>query len=174
MPLCLDRPDFPGVSAVELAIANAWEAYSGSCYWARSIKCLSDPDRGSHEVKHTWDGIMASFTSVTQAVQCALAIQKRVGERNADAADALRLRVGVSCGEPVTEEGDLFGAAVELAARLCGHGDAGGILVSSAVREVCLGKGFEFDDRGSAELKGFDEPIRLYGVRAPATRAGGP
>jgi len=125
---------------------------------------------GGNEVKHTGDGIMASFTSVTQAVQCALAIQKRVGERNADAADALRLRVGVSCGEPVTEEGDLFGAAVELAARLCAHGDAGGILVSSAVREVCLGKGFEFDDRGSAELKGFDEPIRLYGIRPHADR----
>ena len=70
----------------------------------------------------------------------------------------------------MTEEGDLFGAAVELAARLCAHGDAGGILVSSAVREVCLGKGFEFDDRGSAELKGFDEPIRLYGIRPHADR----
>jgi class 3 adenylate cyclase len=66
----------------------------------------------------------------------------------------------------VTEEGDLFGAAVELAARLCASGNAGGILVSSAVREVCLGKGFVFEDRGVAELKGFSEPVRLYGVRA--------
>jgi len=109
---------------------------------------------------------MASFTSVTDAVRCAIEIQRKVAERNADAADLLRLRVGVSCGEPVTEEGDLFGAAVELAARLCAHGYAGGILVSSAVREVCLGKGFAFEDHGVAELKGFDEPVRLYGVRA--------
>jgi class 3 adenylate cyclase len=118
------------------------------------------------EVKHTGDGIMASFTSVTEAVQCAMEIQSGVAKRNSDASDKLRLRVGISCGEPVTEEGDLFGAAVELAARLCAHGGAGGILVSSAVREVCLGKGFEFDDQGLAELKGFDEPIKLYGVRA--------
>jgi class 3 adenylate cyclase len=121
---------------------------------------------GGQEVKHTGDGIMASFTSVAAAVQAALAIQNRVAERNSQATDALHLRVGVSCGEPVTEEGDLFGAAVELAARLCASGNAGGILVSSAVREVCLGKGFVFEDRGVAELKGFSEPVRLYGVRA--------
>jgi class 3 adenylate cyclase len=53
---------------------------------------------------------------------------------------------------------------------LCAHGYAGGILVSSAVRQVCLGKGFAFEDHGLAELKGFDEPVRLYGVRPqPAT-----
>jgi class 3 adenylate cyclase len=121
---------------------------------------------GGLEVKHTGDGIMASFTSVTAAVRSAIEIQSRVAERNSEAADALHLRVGVSCGEPVTEEGDLFGAVVELAARLCASGNAGGILVSSAVREVCLGKGFEFEDRGVAELKGFSEPVRLYGVRA--------
>jgi class 3 adenylate cyclase len=120
------------------------------------------------EVKHTGDGIMASFTSVQRAVECALEIQAQVAERNSAATDALALRIGVSCGEPVTEEGDLFGAAVQLAARLCASGMAGAILVSSAVREVCLGKGFEFDDHGAAELKGFDEPVRLYGVRAPA------
>jgi class 3 adenylate cyclase len=99
-------------------------------------------------------------------VQCAIEIQNRVAERNTQAAEALHLRVGVSCGEPVTEEGDLFGAAVELAARLCASGIAGGILVSSAVREVCLGKGFVFEDHGVADLKGFSEPVRLYGVRA--------
>ena len=123
---------------------------------------------GGIEVKHTGDGIMASFTSVTDAVRSAIEIQSTVTERNREGADPLRLRVGVSCGEPVTEEGDLFGTAVELAARLCAHGYAGGILVSSAVREVCLGKGFAFEDHGLAELKGFDEPVRLYGVRAKA------
>jgi len=122
------------------------------------------------EVKHTGDGIMASFTSVTDAVRSALEIQSKVAERNREAGDPLRLRVGVSCGEPVTEEGDLFGTAVELAARLSAHGFAGGILVSSAVREVCLGKGFAFEDHGVAELKGFDEPVRLYGVRPQADR----
>jgi class 3 adenylate cyclase len=128
---------------------------------------------GGLEVKHTGDGIMASFTSVTDAVRCAIEIQSNIAERNREAADPLRLRVGVSCGEPVTEEGDLFGTAVELAARLCAHGYVGGILVSSAVREVCLGKGFAFEDHGVAELKGFDEPVRLYGVRAKADSVAG-
>jgi class 3 adenylate cyclase len=127
---------------------------------------------GGLEVKHTGDGIMASFTSVTDAVRCAIEIQSKVAKR--EGADPLRLRVGVSCGEPVTEEGDLFGAAVELAARLCGQGSAGGILVSSAVREVCLGKGFDFEDLGVADLKGFEEPIRLYGIRAQPAPMGGP
>src|SRR6202165_824876 len=120
---------------------------------------------GGLEVKHTGDGIMASFTSVTHALHSAIEVQSRVTERNRDASDPLRLRIGVSCGEPVTEEGDLFGTAVELAARLCAHGFAGGILVSSAVREVCLCKGVAFGAQGLGELKGFDEPVRLYGVR---------
>jgi class 3 adenylate cyclase len=113
---------------------------------------------------------MASFTSVTDALRCAIEIQSKIAERNHGAADPLLLRVGVSCGEPVTEEGDLFGTAVELAARLCAHGYAGGILVSSAVREVCLGKGFAFEDHGVAEMKGFDEPVRLYGIRGHGDR----
>jgi len=119
---------------------------------------------GGSEVKHTGDGIMASFLSVPQAVACALEINHQVQERNREAKTELPLRIGISCGEPVTEEGDLFGAAVELAARLCGHGAAGTILVSGAIRELCLGKGYSFVDRGRAKLKGFDDPVRIYGV----------
>jgi len=119
---------------------------------------------GGSEVKHTGDGIMASFLSVPQAVACALEINHQVQERNRKAKTELPLRIGISCGEPVTEEGDLFGAAVELAARLCGHGAAGTILVSGAIRELCLGKGYSFVDRGRAKLKGFDDPVRIYGV----------
>jgi class 3 adenylate cyclase len=123
---------------------------------------------GGTEVKHTGDGIMASFTSVVGAVESAIEIQRQVSERNREATHALQLRIGISCGEPVTEEGDLFGAAVELAARVCASSVAGAILVSGAVRELCLGKGFAFEDRGASQLKGFDEPVRLYGVRAVA------
>ncbi len=68
-------------------------------------------------------------------------------------------------GEPVTENDDLFGSAVQLAARLCSTAQTGGILVSGAVRELSLGKGFVFEDRGTVELKGFDEPVRAFEVR---------
>ena len=123
-------------------------------------------DYGGTEVKHTGDGIMASFASATRAVECGLEIQRNIAQHNAQAQDPLSLRVGVSCGEPVTEEGDLFGAAVEMAARLCQACATGAVLVSSAVREVCLGKSLRFEDLGGYELKGFEEPVRVYGVRA--------
>ena len=71
----------------------------------------------------------------------------------------LRVRIGMSAGEPVTERDDLFGAAVQLAARLCGRAEPGTILVSRAVHDLALGKGFEFRKRGPLRLKGFDEPV---------------
>ena len=70
----------------------------------------------------------------------------------------IHVRIGVSAGEPVAEGDDLFGAAVQLAARACDHAAAGSILASTAVRELCVGKGFTFESRGAFELKGFDEP----------------
>jgi class 3 adenylate cyclase len=117
------------------------------------------------EVKHTGDGIMASFGSVARAVECAVAIQRSLVDHNADAPEPIHVRIGVSAGEPVTENDDLFGSAVQLAARLCSTAETGGILVSGAVRELALGKGFVFEDRGTVELKGFDEPVRAFEVR---------
>ena len=137
---------------------------------ARAIKLIRAHDEavraalaehGGSEVKHTGDGIMASFTSAVSSVECAVDIQKRLADLQSQ---GLHVRIGVSAGEPVTEEGDLFGAAVSLASRVCAHCDPGGILVSTAVRELAVGKGFKFADRGLAELKGFDEPVRLYAV----------
>ncbi|MBA2326098.1 MAG: DUF4242 domain-containing protein [Actinobacteria bacterium] len=117
------------------------------------------------EVKHTGDGIMASFTSVARALEAAIAIQRRMDEHSRDAEVPFRIRIGVSAGEPVTENDDLFGTVVNLAARLCASAEAGGICASSAVRELASGKGFALDDLGSVELKGFDEPVRIFGVR---------
>ena len=115
-------------------------------------------------VKHLGDGVMASFTSVSRAVETAIAIQRAVAAHN-DADDApFEVRMAISAGEPVTEDDDLFGAAVQLAARVCSTCEGGRILVSSAVRELCIGKGFRFDDKGHVELKGFEDPVRVYEV----------
>jgi len=116
------------------------------------------------EVKHTGDGIMASFTSVCAAVEAAIDVQRALVVRNDSASERLELRVGVSAGEPITDGGDLFGATVQLAARLCGHCPPGGIVVSVAVRELCLGKRLAFDDGGLVELKGFPQPTQCYEV----------
>lgn len=71
----------------------------------------------------------------------------------------------MSAGEPVAEGSDLFGAAVQLAARLCARAKPETILVTSAVRDLAVGKGFEFTRRGPLRLKGFSEPMRAFEVR---------
>ncbi|MFO7591335.1 MAG: DUF4242 domain-containing protein [Acidimicrobiia bacterium] len=117
------------------------------------------------EVKHTGDGIMAAFTSVAAAVAFAVTAQRSLVERNRNADTPLHVKVGISAGEPVTDSNDdLFGAAVQLAARLCAAAAAGDIAVSVAVRELCMGKSFHFEDRGFVALKGLPEPIQTYRV----------
>ena len=116
------------------------------------------------EVKHTGDGIMASFVSVSSAVESGIEIQRSLRLRNEHAERPIHLRVGISVGEPVTEHGDLFGAAVQLSARLCAVAAPGGIAVSIAVRELCVGKRFSFDPMGPHDLKGFAEPVPVFGV----------
>jgi class 3 adenylate cyclase len=117
------------------------------------------------EVKHTGDGIMAAFGSVSMAVEFAIDVQRAIADRNAESEPRLSVGVGINAGEPVTDESDdLFGAVVQLAARLCGAADAGDIAVSVAVRELCRGKRFTFVERGPMALKGIPEPVHVYAV----------
>ena len=117
------------------------------------------------EVKHTGDGIMAAFTSVSSAVAFAIAVQRAVATRKESAATVLELGIGISAGEPVTNDSDdLFGAAVQLAARLCAAAEPFEIAVSVAVKELSIGKGFRFADRGAVALKGLPEPAHVYTV----------
>jgi len=119
---------------------------------------------GGREVKHTGDGIFASFSYVSAAVDCAVEIQQGFGEPAQPDSKEPRVRIGISVGEPVSQHEDLFGAVVNLASRICGHADPGQILVSSAVRELSVGKPTTFRDRGPIALKGFDDPVRLFEV----------
>jgi class 3 adenylate cyclase len=121
-------------------------------------------DREGREVKHTGDGIMASFSSVSGAVEAAIAMRSALAQRNEVAAPPLDVRIGISAGEPITQAGDLFGAAVQLAARLCSCSEAGAIAVSVAVRELCIGKQLSFDAGRTITLKGFTEPVTVFTV----------
>ncbi|MCH7699984.1 MAG: alpha/beta fold hydrolase [Chloroflexi bacterium] len=122
---------------------------------------------GGSEIKHTGDGIMASFPTASGALECAVAIQRAVDESDVGAHGhaPLRVRIGLNAGEPVVEDDDLFGTAVQLAARVCDSAEAGEIFASNVVRELAAGKGFLFADRGDAALRGFEDPVRLYEVR---------
>jgi len=119
---------------------------------------------GGHEIKHTGDGIMGSFALATRAVECAIAIQKAVATRAEDE-ERLDVKVALNAGEPVAEEGDLFGSSVQLAARVRDAAGPGQILVTEVVRGLTTGKGFLVSDTGEHALKGFEEPVRLYEVR---------
>jgi class 3 adenylate cyclase len=116
------------------------------------------------ETKHTGDGIMASFGSASHALECAVAIQRAFAGHNEAADEPIRVRIGLNAGEPIAEDEDLFGTAVQLAARICAHAEPGQILASNVVRELAAGKKFLFSERGDVALRGFDDPVRLYEV----------
>jgi class 3 adenylate cyclase len=119
--------------------------------------------RGGSEVKHTGDGIMAAFPSVVGAIKAAVEIQQHLAATSAAPAP-IRVRIGMAAGEPVTEGDDLFGATVQLAARLCARAQPGSILVAAPVHDLALGKGFEFRSRGRLRLKGFEAPMAAFEV----------
>jgi class 3 adenylate cyclase len=116
------------------------------------------------EVKHTGDGLMASFRSVAGGLATAIEIQRGLADHESTQASGLRVRIGLAAGEPVAEGGDLFGAAVQLAARLCQRAKPGTILVSGGVHDLALGKSFTFGRESRLRLKGFDEQVLAFEV----------
>ncbi|HEY5625989.1 MAG TPA: adenylate/guanylate cyclase domain-containing protein [Dehalococcoidia bacterium] len=125
---------------------------------------------GGSEVKTLGDGFMASFSSATKALECAIAMQRAFAERNELAEEPIEVRIGLNAGEPIAEDdpggrSDLYGTAVNLAARIAAQADAGEILASNVVRELVAGKRFLFNDRGETELRGFEDPVRVFEVR---------
>jgi class 3 adenylate cyclase len=120
---------------------------------------------GGSELKTTGDGFMASFSSATKALECSIAMQRAFAAHNESAEEPILVRVGMNAGEPIAEDEDLFGTAVIEAARIAAAAKGGEILVSDVVRQLAKGKQFLFSDRGEVDLKGFDEPVRLYEVR---------
>ncbi|HEY5624928.1 MAG TPA: adenylate/guanylate cyclase domain-containing protein, partial [Dehalococcoidia bacterium] len=122
------------------------------------------------EVKAMGDGFMASFGSATKALECAIALQREFSKHNESAAVQIHVRVGLNAGEPIAEDdpggrSDLFGTAVNMAARIAAKADAGEILVADVVRQLVAGKKFLFNDRGDTVLRGFDEAVRLFEMR---------
>ena len=124
---------------------------------------------GGSEVKTMGDGFMASFSSATKALECAIAMQQSFAQHNESANEPINVRIGLNAGEPIAEDdpggrGDLFGTAVNLAARIAAKAEGGEILASNVVRELVAGKGFLFNDRGDTELRGFEDPVRVFEV----------
>jgi len=138
----------------------------------RSIRTeVIDPKIAEHHgrlVKTTGDGLLVEFGSVVDALRCATEVQQAISERNSGVdAGRIDLRIGINVGDVVVENGDLFGDGVNVAARLEGIAEPGGICVSARVQEDVAGKlDLTFHDLGEQNLKNITRPIRAYRVRA--------
>ena len=120
-----------------------------------------------YEVKHMGDGIMASFESVPASVTCAVMIQEHLASYNESGDIPIHVRIGIHAGEPVEESNDLFGSAVQVAARICAISDADTILISREVMDACIPADMTFKPMGTKTLKGVLEPVQLF---APLTK----
>jgi len=135
-----------------------------------------DPNIAAHHgrmVKTTGDGFLAEFSSTVDALRCASEIQARIPEYNMGiAADRrIELRIGIHQGDIVVEDGDIFGDGVNIAARLEGLAEPGGICVSARVQEDATGKlDLAFRDLGDQQLKNIARPIRVYAINLAALR----
>ncbi len=123
------------------------------------------------EVKHTGDGIMASFDDVARALACAAAIEDGFDKRNASSeGQALIVRIGMAAGEPVDRGNDLFGSTVTLASRICDAADGGQVLVSEVVHVLGSTKGYRFAEAAPRILKGFSDLTALFELERDRTR----
>jgi len=128
-----------------------------------------EPGLSCHDgrlIKTTGDGALAEFASPSAAVRCAVEIQEGI----ASGRSSLKLRIGVNLGEVIVgADGDLFGDGINIAVRLEGVADPGGILISEKVYSEVEGKlEVGFEDRGDQQLKNISKPVRAFAVRAGA------
>ena len=138
---------------------------------------LIDPMVAEHHgriVKTTGDGLLIEFPSVVEAVSCALAVQRAMVERTAATPEEKRItfRIGVNLGDIIVEDGDIYGDGVNIAARLEGIAEPGGICISDdAFRQVRTKVEAEFADIGEQSLKNIARPIRVYRIPIAETAA---
>jgi class 3 adenylate cyclase/outer membrane protein OmpA-like peptidoglycan-associated protein len=143
---------------------------------------VTDPKIDAHRgriVKTTGDGLLVEFASVVDAVRCAVDIQREMKWRNAlkRAEDPIVFRIGINLGDIILDEADIFGDGVNVAARLEGLADPGGICVSRIVRDQVRDKlGFGFEDLGPQHVKNIARPVHVFRIPldAPALSAASP
>jgi class 3 adenylate cyclase len=135
---------------------------------------LVNPKIAEHRgriVKNTGDGFLAEFQSVVAAVRCAVEVQRWVAERNEGTPPEKRIefRIGINLGDVIAEHEDIFGDGVNVAARLEGLAESGGICISAIVHDQIRDKlAYLFEDRGEQNLKNIARPMRVHALRAKA------
>src|SRR5262249_41530435 len=133
-------------------------------------RALVDPKIAEHRgriVKTSGDGLLVEFASVVDALRCAVEVQRGMAERNTEVPQDRRIefRVGIHQGDIIIDGDDIFGDGVNVAARLEGLAEPGGICVSGRVQEDACGKlDIPFEDMGEQPLKNISRPVRVYRV----------
>jgi len=132
---------------------------------------LIDPKIAEHNgriVKTTGDGLLVEFASVVDAMRCAVEVQRGMADRNSDVPTEKRIefRVGINVGDIIIDDDDILGDGVNVAARLEGLAEPGGICVSGRVCEDVSGKlDISFEDAGEQQLKNIARPVKVFRVR---------
>ena len=143
----------------------------GTAHTLREHRAASDAlvtKHGGRIVKTTGDGVLLEFPLVVDAVECAIAVQTVMAERNDDVPQNRRMlyRIGINLGDILIEGDDILGDGVNVAARLESIAEPGGICISSSAYEQVRGKvPVEFADLGEQSLKNIDRPVRVYAAR---------
>src|SRR6516162_708601 len=138
---------------------------------------LVDPKLTEHHgriVKTTGDGLLVEFASVVDAVRCAVEVQQAMPARDigVGADGRIELRIGINLGDVIVEGDDLYGDGVNIAARVEGLADAGGVFVSNTVHDHVRDRlPFVFEDLGEQQVKNIARPVRVYRVRDAAPKA---
>src|SRR5215475_16012849 len=144
----------------------------GTARTLREHRAITDAlvvEHGGRLVKTTGDGVLLEFASVVDAVECAMAVQAVMAERNEGIPQDRRMlfRIGINLGDILIEADDILGDGVNVAARLEGIAEPGGICISSSAYEQVLGKvPIDFTDLGEHTLKNISKPVRVYAASA--------
>ena len=137
---------------------------------------LGDPKIAEHRgriVKTTGDGMLVEFPSVVDAVRCAVEVQQGMAARNTDvpAERRIEFRIGINLGDIISDDNDIYGDGVNVAARLEALAEPGGICISRVVRDQVRDKlDIAFDDRGEQQVKNIARPVHVYGIGPQASR----
>lgn len=150
---------------------TGWDEEGTHVRLKEHLRAFVDPKVAEHHgrvVKNTGDGLLAEFASVVDAVRCAVDVQRGMSERNSNVPlnERIEFRMGVNVGDVISDTGDIFGDGVNVAARLEGLADPGGICVSGRVYEDARGRlDATFEDIGEQPLKNIARLVRVYRVR---------
>ena len=134
------------------------------------------PQFGGRIIDTAGDGILAEFNSAANAVECAVAVQDTMLERNAkiEADRKMQYRIGINLGDVIYDESRIYGDGINVAARLESLAEPGGIFISSKVYEDVRGKMINYDDMGEQQLKNIAQSVRCYRVSGIKSLLGTP